>query len=209
MNQTSEIRLLIVDDHPIVREGLRNMAKSASSINLADVCSSGEEALKGLRKNTVDVVLLDLRMHPMNGIELLKRMQTISPRAKGLVLSSYELEEEIFQAVAAGAAGYMSKDALPSDILKGIATVHAGGKMFPPELLRSLEQRRQKRGLTPRELEVLELVAKGLTNKEIGDVLGLSQFTVRNQLRHLSAKLEASDRTEVARVAIEQGIIVI
>ena len=145
----------------------------------------------------------------MNGIELLKRLRVLCPYTRGLVLSSYEREEEIFQAVSAGAVGYMGKDALPGDILKGIVTVASGGQVFPDYLRASIERRRLKKSLTPREREVLELVAKGLTNKEIAKILGVSQFTVRNQLRSLSTKLEASDRTEVARVAIEQGIILV
>jgi DNA-binding NarL/FixJ family response regulator len=209
VSEPFKIRLLIVDDHPIVLEGLRNMAIYAPGIELAGVCYSGEAALIALRKKAIDVVLVDLRMRSMNGIELLRRMRILSPHARGLVLSSYELEEEIFQAVSAGAAGYMSKDTLPSDILKGIATIASGGQVFPAYLLERIEQRRFKKGLTPRERQVLELVAKGLTNKEIAKILSVSQFTVRNQLRSLSTKLDASDRTEVARVAIEQGIIVL
>jgi len=145
----------------------------------------------------------------MNGIELLKRLRILCPHARGLVLSSYELEEEIFQAVSAGAVGYLGKDALPSDILKGVLTVASGGQLFPAYLLESIERRRLKKDLTPRERKVLEFVAKGLTNKEIAKILNVSQFTVRNQLRSLSTKLEATDRTEVARVAIEQGLIIV
>ena len=207
MSESSKVRLVIVDDHPIVLEGLRNMAMSAPGIELVGVCSSGEAVLTVLRKKVADVVLVDLRMQSMNGIELLKRLRVLCPYTRGLVLSSYEREEEIFQAVSAGAAGYMGKDTLPNDILKGIVTVASGGQVFPEYLLESIERRRLRKSLTPREREVLELVAKGLTNKEIAKILSVSQFTVRNQLRSLSTKLEASDRTEVARVAIEQGII--
>ena len=103
----------------------------------------------------------------------------------------------------------MGKDALPSEILKGIETIASGGQVFPAHLLKSIERRRLKKSLTPCERDVLELVAKGLTNKEIANILSVSQFTVRNQLRSLSTKLEATDRTEVARVAIEQGIIIL
>ena len=209
MSESSKIRLVIVDDHPIVLEGLRNMAMYAPGIELVGVYSSGEAFLTALRKKAVDVVLVDLRMRSMNGIELLKRLRILCPHARGLVLSSYEMEEEIFQAVSAGAVGYMGKDTLPNDILKGIVTIASGGQVFPAYLLESIERRRLKKSLTPREREVLELVAKGLTNKEIAKILSVSQFTVRNQLRGLSAKLEATDRTEVARVAIEQGIIIL
>jgi DNA-binding NarL/FixJ family response regulator len=209
MSEQSRIRLAIVDDHPIILEGLRNLALYAPGIELVGAYSSGEVFLTELRKKAVDVVLVDLRMRPMNGIELLKRLSVLCPRTRGLVLSSYELEEEIFQAVSAGAVGYMGKDTLPSDLLKGIAIVASGGQVFPAYLLESIEQRRLRKSLTPREREVLELVAKGLTNKEIAKILSISQFTVRNQLRRLSTKLDATDRTEVARVAIEQGVIIL
>src|ERR1035441_3387107 len=128
MSKPSIIRLAIVDDHPIVLEGLRNMAMYAPGIELVGVYSSGEAFLTALPKKAVDVVLVDLRMRSMNGIELLKRLRVLCPHARGLVLSSYEMEEEIFQAVSAGAVGYMGKDTLPNDIFKGIVTIASGGQ---------------------------------------------------------------------------------
>lgn len=209
MSATARIRVVIVDDHPVVREGLRSMIQRVPEMELVSVCGSGEAALKVAQRVRIDIMLIDMRMSPMNGVELLRRLKSIDSHCKGLILSSYQFEEEIFQAVTAGAAGYISKDTLPDEILRQIHVAHAGGRLFSPELLERVEQRRKRRSLSSRELEILEMVAKGLTNKEIAGVLGLSQFTVRNQLRSLSGKLEASDRTEAARIAIEQGIILV
>src|SRR5580698_9335095 len=126
MSEISKVRLLIVDDHPVVREGLRSMMLNFPHIQLVNVCSSGEEALRTACKQPVDVMLIDLRMAPMGGIELLRRLKLKAPLCKGLILSTYELDEEVFQAFQAGACGYLSKDALPSQISKSIELAHAG-----------------------------------------------------------------------------------
>jgi DNA-binding NarL/FixJ family response regulator len=207
MTDTSKVRLLIVDDHPVVREGLRSMISNFAQIQLVMVCSSGEEALRVACRQPVDVMLIDLRMSPMGGVEVLKRLKQKAPACRGLILSTYELDEEIFQAFEAGARGYLSKDALPDHISKSIELAHAGKLIFSSQMMERIEQRRQRRNLTARELSVLEMVAKGLTNKEIAGASGVSQFTVRNQLSSISSKLDVCDRTEAARVAIEQGII--
>lgn len=208
MVHPSKIKLLIVDDHPIVRDGLRSLALECSGIHLVDVCGSAHAAMAILRRHAVDVALVDMRMHPINGVELLRQMQRY-PNTKGIVLSSYELEEEVFQARTAGAMGYISKDLMPSEILEAILSVYTGKTVFPAYLLDRIAERERRKGLTPSELRVLQFVAKGLSNKEIAQQLGVSQFTVRNQLRSLSTKLEAKDRTQVARIAIEQGIIIL
>jgi DNA-binding NarL/FixJ family response regulator len=207
MTEAAKIRLLIVDDHPVVREGLRSMISNFEHIQLVMVCSTGEEALRVASRQPVDVMLIDLRMSPMGGVEVLRRLKEKSPRCRGVILSTYELDEEIFQAFEAGACGYLSKDALPGHISKGIELAHAGKLIFSNQMMERIEQRRQRRSLTARELSVLEMVAKGLTNKEIAGASGVSQFTVRNQLSSISSKLDVCDRTEAARVAIEQGII--
>lgn len=209
MTSTGKIRLLIVDDHPVVREGLRSMLSRSPGIEIVAVCSSGQAALKIAEKQPLDVMLIDMRMTPMNGIDVLRALGRVAPHCKGLILSSYQLEEEIYQAAVAGAAGYLCKDALPAQILDQIALAHTGKNLFPAYLLARFEARKKKRNLTPRELQILNMVAKGLTNKEIAHVLNVSQFTVRNQISSFSAKLEVSDRTEAARVAIEQGIILL
>jgi DNA-binding NarL/FixJ family response regulator len=207
MTDAAKIRLLIVDDHPVVREGLRSMMSNFARIQLVTVCASGEEALRVVSEQPVDVMLIDLRMTPMSGIELLRRLKQKAPACKGLVLSTYELDEEIFQAVEAGAAGYLSKNALPGAILKSIELAHSGKLIFSSHMLERIEQRRHRKNLTFRELQVLEMVAKGLTNKEIAGASGLSPYTIRNQISSISNKLDVCDRTEAARVAIEQGII--
>jgi DNA-binding NarL/FixJ family response regulator len=151
-------------------------------------------------------MLIDLRMAPMNGLELLWELNRNSIRCKALVLANSEPDEEVFESIEAGAVGWLCKNMTPADILKGILAAAAGDILYPSIPLR-LERRHAKRTLTAREVEVLHLVSKGLSNKEVGNVLGLSQFTVRNQLKRICTKLDASDRTEASTTAMERGII--
>jgi DNA-binding NarL/FixJ family response regulator len=209
MSVVTKVRLLVVDDHPIVRDGLRSSFLVAPGILLVDVCASGEEALEKVKTEAVDVLLTDLRMSPMSGLALLKRVKAFRPELQVLIFSSYEREEEIYQAYADGAAGYLSKSFSSQELAKAILDVAKGQKLFSREDLVLIEERSQRKALTPRESEVLEMLAKGLTNKEIGNALEISHLTARNMLKRVCAKLDASDRTEATRIAIERGIIVL
>ena len=209
MGVVTKVRVLVVDDHPIVRDGLRSSLLDAPGILLIDVCASGEEALERVKTEAVDVLLTDLRMTPMSGLALLKRVKTFRPELQVLIFSSYEREEEIYQAYADGAAGYLSKSLSSEELAKAILDVAKGQKLFSREDLVLIEERSQRKALTPRESEILEMLAKGLTNKEIGNALEISHLTARNMLKRVCAKLDASDRTEATRIAIERGIIVL
>ena len=204
---SNRIRLLIVDDHPVVCEGLRSIVLHSPQIELVGVCWSGESALRVAISTRIDLMLIDLRMKPMNGLELLWHLNRNSIRCKALVLANSEPDEEVSASIEAGAVGYLCKNMPPADILKGILAAAAGERIYPSALPRKLERRPIKRSLTPREVEVLDLVSKGLSNKEVGSVLGLSQFTVRNQMKRICTKLDASDRTEASTTAMERGII--
>jgi DNA-binding NarL/FixJ family response regulator len=209
MSVATKVRVLVVDDHPIVRDGLRSSLLDAPGILLVDVCASGEEALDRVKTETVDVLLTDLRMSPMSGLALLKRVKAIRPKLQVLIFSSYEREEEVYQAHADGAAGYLSKSLSSQELAEAILDVAKGRKLFSREDLVLIEERSQRKALTPRESEILEMLAKGLTNKEIGNALEISHLTARNMLKRVCAKLDASDRTEATRIAIERGIIVL
>jgi two-component system NarL family response regulator len=209
MSVLTKVRLLVVDDHPIVRDGLRSSLLDAPGILLVDVCASGEEALERIKTETVDVLLTDLRMSPMSGLALLKRVKALRPELQVLIFSSYEREEEIYQAYEDGAAGYLSKSLSSQELAKAILDVAKGQKLFSRQDLVLIEERSQRKALTPRESEILEMLAKGLTNKEIGYALEISHLTARNMLKRVCAKLDASDRTEATRIAIERGIIVL
>lgn len=203
------IRLLIVDDHPVVRIGLSSMLNMRGKILVVAAVASGKEAICFLDQSDVDIVLLDLRMPEMNGIETLKAICKRPFPPPVIVLSSFEFDEEIYQAVEAGAQGYLLKDMTVENIFLAIQRVHAGGTFFPARITDRLDERKHRRDLSTRELEILSLLTKGLTNKEIGGALSISQFTVRNHIKHIAAKLDASDRTEAAFIAIQSGIIAV
>ena len=203
----SPIRVLIVDDHPVVCAGLTSLLRRQSGLRVIGAAQTGEEALAVVRRTSVDVVLLDLRMPRLGGIELLPLLRGVTTPPAVLILSSYDYEEDIYRAVRAGAAGYLSKDASRAEIVAAILAAHNGEQYFPPAVAARIAQRQARSSLSARETEILRMVAKGLTNKEIAQVLRISQYTVRNHLNHISAKLEVTDRTEAAMVALQQGII--
>lgn len=201
------IRVLIVDDHPVVRAGLTSLLRKESGLKVVGAAHNGEVALDLIRHSSVDVVLLDLRMPKIGGIDFLTTLREISTPPAVLILSSYAYEEEIYRALKAGARGYLSKDASGAQIVEAINTVKAGGKYLSAEIKTLFAERESRSSLSTRETEILEMVAKGLTNKEIARVLQISQYTVRNHINHISAKLEVGDRTEAVSVALQQGIL--
>lgn len=203
------IRILIVDDHPIVRAGLATLLGKEAGFQLEGGVDGGEEALAFLKQHPVDVVLLDLRMPNITGIEVLPMILDRDSPPRVIILSSFDYEEEIYRAAKAGARGYLMKDATKAQIVEGIRAVMGGGLHFPNDIAARLAERESRLGLSPREQDVLAMLAKGLTNKEIARVLSISQFTARNHVNHILEKLQASDRTEAVSIAMQQGVIVI
>jgi len=208
MNRSSTpIRILIVDDHPVVQAGLTSMLNTNDGIEVVGSASGGVEALRMLAERKPDILLLDLRMPGMNGIDTLLAMQKMKSPARAIVLTSFETDENIYRAVQAGAQGYLLKDTPQEQMLEAIMSVHAGKRFIPKEIAARLADRMLRSNLTARELEILGMLAKGLTNKQIGCALAISENTVRNHLKCVMSKLEVSDRTEAVAVAIQQGII--
>jgi two-component system NarL family response regulator len=204
-----KIRLLIVDDHPIVRFGLTALLGLQDDFEIVGTAETGGAALALLASRPIDIILLDLRMPGFSGIQTLEKTRAVAPKVRTIVLSSFECDEEIYAAVKAGARGYLHKEAPSEDILSAIRSVHAGRQAFPRRVAERLSDDRMTAGLSSREREVLELVAKGLTNKEVANTLQISQFTVRNHLNHITEKLEVTDRTEAIFIAIQTGIITV
>jgi two-component system NarL family response regulator len=207
MTRHSGIRIAIVDDHPVVRAGLGSMLTTQPGIHVVGSASSGAEALRLLDKIRPDVVLMDLRMPGMSGLEAIRQINSRPNPPRIIVLTSFDTDEDIYQSVGAGAHGYVLKDTPQDRLLEAINVVHAGGRYFPADIASRLTERMARSNLTPRELEVLQLVAKGLTNKQIGLAFGISDNTARNHVNSIIEKLEVSDRTEAATIAMRQGLI--
>jgi two-component system, NarL family, response regulator len=201
------VRIFIADDHPVVVAGLTSMLSTQPGMVVAGSASGGEEAVEMLRTRPADLLLLDLRMPNMNGIDTLHALTRASIPIRSIILTSYETDEDIYRAVQAGAQGYLLKDAPQSDMVEAIWAVHSGKRYFPRQIAERLAERMMRTELTAREVEVLHMLARGLTNKEIGSVLNISSNTVRNHVNSIIEKLEVSDRTEAATSAIHRGLI--
>jgi DNA-binding NarL/FixJ family response regulator len=200
-------RILIVDDHPVIQAGLMSMLSTHPEVKVMGSASSGEEALARMEEEMPDIVLLDLRMPGMTGIDVLRAMREKKASTRAIVLTSFETDENIYRAIQVGAQGYLLKDTSQREMLQAIATVHAGRKYIPAQIAARLAERMMRSSLTTRELEILNMLSKGLTNKQIGRALKISDNTVRNHVNSILEKLEVADRTEAVTVAIQQGII--
>ena len=201
------IRILIVDDHPVVRAGLASMFSTQAHLEVVGAASSGTEAISLIRQGRPDVLLLDLRMPGMSGVELLFALKKEGLPTRAIMLTSFETDEDIYRAVQAGAQGYMLKDTTLREMVEAIHAVHGGRRYIPGDIAVRLAERVMRIELTSRELEILKIVAKGLTNRQIGSVLRISENTVRNHVNSIIEKLEVSDRTEAATTAIQRGLI--
>jgi two-component system NarL family response regulator len=202
-----KISVIIADDHPIVRMGLRALIEAQPDMVLLAEAEGGAAAVEAFTRQRPDVMLVDLRMPGMSGRDVITAVRNAIPDARIIVLTSFDGDEDVFRAVQAGARGYLLKAAPPDDVLKAIRTVHSGGRLIAPDVAARLADRVNSPSLTSREVAVLELVAKGLSNKEIAAALNLAEDTVKNHLKHVFAKLEVSDRTEAVLLAVQRGII--
>jgi DNA-binding NarL/FixJ family response regulator len=207
MASLDAIRVLVVDDHPVVRLGLGSMLDSQKGISVVGMVASGREALSSLARLRPEVVLMDLRMPEMDGVDAIVALRAADANIKILVLTNYQMDEDIFNALQAGALGYLLKSAPQEEIVQAIRSVHLGKRCIPPAIAAKLAERSSHSALSVREAEVLQFVARGLTNKQIGTILFISDKTVRNHVISLMEKLEANDRTEAVTIAIRKGLI--
>ena len=205
-NRREKIRILVADDHMVMRMGLVTAASDQPDMKVVADVESGQEAIEAYRTHRPDVVILDLRMGGMSGYETIRALRAEFPGAKIVVFSNYAKGEEIYQALKVGAAGFVVKDMKLEKLLDAIRCVDAGQKYVPPELAVRMSERVFTQ-LSDRETEVLTLIAKGHSNKEIGSALGITEGTVKIHVTNLLAKLDVTARTEAIFVAVQQGII--
>ncbi|MDR3737074.1 MAG: response regulator transcription factor [Acidobacteriaceae bacterium] len=201
------IRIFIVDDHPVVRTGLQTLLESEDDIQVIGTAGSGSEAIAMLASVKPDVVLMDLRMPEMEGPEAIVQMRRVQPNLRVLVLTNYQEDESIAQAFHAGAMGYLLKSSPQEEILKAVRTLNRNQRYVPSWVALRLAQATWREKPSERELEVLALVARGLSNKEIAEKLFISDKTARNHVGSCIEKLCAKDRTEAATIAIRRGLI--
>jgi DNA-binding NarL/FixJ family response regulator len=203
----STIRLLVVDDHPPMRFGLVALVRSQPDMDVIAEAADGEEAVEVYEDVRPDVVLMDLRMPGMGGVEAIIAIRQRDPGARIIVLSTYDMDEDIHRAIQSGAKSYLLKDMSTEEVAETIREVYRGGTSLPSQVAERLSQRLQRQTLTERERDVLTALVKGRSNKEISANLHISEDTVKSHLKTLFAKLQVRDRTEAAVAAIRHGIV--
>lgn len=201
------IRILFADDHPLVRSGLAALIGSQDDMQIAGQAVDGADALAKFRACAPDVTLLDLNLPDIRGIAVAETIRRESPEARIVFLTSYSRSEDVRLALATGARGYLLKEALEADLLAAIRTVHAGGCAIPAEIAARLAESVSQAAMTRRERDVLDEMAKGLGNEEIGSRLGIAEETVKTHVKSLFAKLKARDRAQAVVAAIKRGLV--
>ena len=205
MRGAAVIRVMCVDDHRVVREGLAAMIGGESDMKVVAAAATGEQALELFRQERPDVTLMDLQLPSMSGLEAIRAIRAADPNARIIVLTMYHGEEDVYRALAAGAATYLLKDSISDDLVAMIREVQAGRRPIPPNIARVLAARVTP--LSAREVEVVELMAQGFRNKEIAAALHITEETAKVHVRRLFTKLQVNDRTAAVQVALRRGII--
>ena len=201
------IRVLVADDHPVVRAGLGAVIAEQDDLELVAEAENGAKAVDLFREHHPDVALMDLRMPVMDGVEAIRAITTEFPDARILALTTYEGDADIRRALEAGASGYLLKDMLLTEVLTAVRAVHRGERVIPIAVAARLAEFPERTDLTEREAEVLQLVARGLSNKEVARAIGRTDETVKIHLKNAFAKLDVADRTEAVTVALTRGLI--
>ena len=201
------IKVAIVDDHSVVRIGIKYVLKTEPRLAFVGEAAAGEEALPLVERTKPDVLLLDVRMPGMDGLAVLKEVLARYPEQKVVMLTTSLAEEDVYQSLKLGAKGYVVKDNAPAKIVEAILTVAEGGRYIEEVAQTAYEVRSGERGLSPRELDVLKFVSKGCANTEIAELLGVSHNTVKNHLKAIFEKMGAADRAEAVALALRRGVI--
>ena len=206
-NNPKQIRILSVDDHPLLREGIAALVNAEADMKLVAEASNGKEAIEKFRLHRPDVTLMDLQMPGFNGIEAIIDIHNEFPNARIIVLTTYTGDVQVLRALRAGARGYILKGHVHRELLEAIRAVHAGKKRIPPEVAAELADHATEENLSSREIDVLRLIASGNANKIIADQLSISEETVKTHVTNILSKLGANDRTHAVMIAVKRGII--
>ncbi len=207
MSKTDQIRILVVDDHPMVRFGLAAFINAQQNMKVIGEAAMGEEAVELFRRDQPDVVLMDLRLPGMSGVDAIRMIRSEYPHSRFVVMTTYEGDEDIYQALEAGAQAYLIKCMPPETLVDAILKVNAGLRVIPAAVARNLAARTPNSALTDRERDVLLLIVKGMSNKEIAAELGITEGTVKCHVNVILSRLGVSDRTQAAITALQRGIV--
>jgi DNA-binding NarL/FixJ family response regulator len=205
--KVNEITVMLVDDHPAFRKGMAALIESEPGLKVVAQTGDGAETLELYRRTQPDVVLMDLRLPGMGGVEATMAIRKEFPEARIIVLTTFDADEDIYRAIQSGAKSYLLKDTPDDELASTIRAVHAGAEKLPLRVAKRLAERKQRADISPREMDVLHLLIKGRSNKEIGSALFVTEDTVKAHLKTLFSKLNVRDRTEAAISAIRHGIV--
>jgi DNA-binding NarL/FixJ family response regulator len=201
------IRILVVDDHPLLREGIAALVGGQTDMTLVAECSNGRDAVQAFRTHRPEVTLMDLQMPEMNGLDAISAIRGEFPDARIIVLTTYSGDVQVVRALQAGARAYLLKDVVHKELLDTIRAVHAGKKTLSPQASYELAEHATDDALTKAEIDVLRLIATGNANKQIADLLSVTEETVKGRVRNILSKLGANDRTHAAMIGLKRGII--
>ena len=207
MDRSGPIRILCVEDHSIVREGIALIINRQPDMLVVAAAATVDESVEQFRTHRPNITLMDLRLRGSSGIEAIAALRHIDPRARIIVLTMYDGDEDIYRALRAGAVTYLLKDTISDDLIRVVREVHSGARPLHPDVEARLAERSTHPTLTPREVEVMALMMQGLRNKEIAAALGISEGTVQVHVKSIFAKLNVNDRTAAVRVSLRRGII--
>ena len=207
MAQSHGIRILLVDDHSVVRMGLAAVLSLDEELTVVAEAEDGTQALDAVSAEAFDLILMDVRMPGIGGLEALRLIRAAAPDARVLMLTTSELDEDIQRAIEAGAAGYLQKSVTREELVRAIRHVHAGNRYIPDTLQRRLAQLAKRKHVSSREIEVLDGMRRGLSNRDIGVALSISEHTVKAHVKAILQKLESADRAEAVARGFEQGLL--